>query len=135
MVATCTICGFRAKRGSGIKLHCLPDGKPKALKCLFKLLSIYKENIPVNCHTRICSQHFESRPGKTTTSSAIEKFNNKDSKEESYSIENKTAENSQDLLTLAEECEEHKFLAIQVLLNVSSQVGYLPISIDLKHKK
>ena len=73
MVATSTICGFRAKRGSGIRLHCLPLRKPKALKHLLELLSIYKENIPVNRHTRICSQHLESRPRKRTTLAASDK--------------------------------------------------------------
>ena len=74
MVATCTICGFRAKRGSGIKLHRLPLRKPKALKHMLELLSIYKETIPVYRHTRICSQHVESRPRKKTTLAASDKL-------------------------------------------------------------
>ena len=92
MVATCTICGSRAKRGSGINLHHLPLRKPKALKHLLKLLSIYKETIPVNRHTRICRQHLESKPRKKTPLAASDKMgytgkdNSKDCAEENDDI-------------------------------------------------
>ena len=136
MVATCTICGFRARRGSGIKLHRLPLRKPKALKCQLELLSIYKENIPVNRHTRICSQHLESRPRKKTTlaashkSGATEKDNSKECGEETDDIKRETVGSTEDLLTLAEVCEEHKCSDIQILADASSQVDYLPTAIN-----
>ena len=41
-----------------------------------------------------------------------------------------TVESFEDLLTLAEVCEEHKFSDIQIVADASSQVDYLPTAVD-----
>ena len=96
MVATCTVCGFHLKGGSGIKLDRLPCREPKALKCPLEPLSSY--NLPLNRHTRICSQHLECRPrwktilAASNKSGVTEKDNRKDSKEENDITKQETVE-------------------------------------------
>ena len=99
MVNSCAVCGFRATKGSGIKLHRLPLKKPKALKCLLQCLTIYKENIPVNEHTRVCSQHFVGKGQRSKVSKTGDIRSSK-----SYG-ENKNSQKFTELLCLADACE------------------------------
>ena len=52
MLATCAVCGYRANKGTGIKLH-LPLLGQRDPSCMCERLSIYRENTHTYQHTRM----------------------------------------------------------------------------------
>ena len=128
MAATSAVCGFRAKKNSGIKLHHLPR-EPKALRSRFARLSIHNKTFLYR-HTRICSQHFNARPRVklkpigTKSADCNANVNRKGNYSNIY-VENTTKFNN--LSLLAEVCDHYDALSrLLILSELSSGMNYLP---------